>query len=248
MWLIDYKPRTSPSGISNLRACGAGAARGLNRRGQARIVGPSEQEERRIVARSALLVVDNRMQTSSPHPSHGTSGSWHLGSLSSGSASSCPDPPRRGRTRCALVTRREGGARRTTGDDSAAAVRPRAARGGAGVAAASMTTRDVPDGDPRAGFTVGGLRNDIAASAAAPPGWRRRVTAVFGVAALLVVGCGEDANDAPGGSAPASNTAATGPAGSAPGPGSPGSGPSPESADEGHPSVPLATPEVAGGD
>jgi hypothetical protein len=61
---------------------------------------------------------------------------------------------------------------------------------------------------------------------------------------IAVPACGDDPNDAPGGSAPPTTSV---------GPGSEGSavpatsGPAAESADEGHPSVPVATPEGSDG-
>jgi hypothetical protein len=75
-----------------------------------------------------------------------------------------------------------------------------------------------------------------------PVSRRSRLLAVaVGAASIVAVGCGEDGNDAPGGSAPpASTPGSASPVG--PGPGSPDTGPSPESADEAHPSVPVGTP------
>lgn len=77
---------------------------------------------------------------------------------------------------------------------------------------------------------------------------RRHLLAVLvGAASIVAGGCGEDGNDAPGGSAPpTSASGSTAPGGA--GPGSPDTGPSPEAADEAHPSVPVATPEATVGD
>jgi len=69
---------------------------------------------------------------------------------------------------------------------------------------------------------------------------------MIGVATLAAAGCGEDGNDAPGGSAPPASTAETD-SSAGPGPGSPDTGPSPEAADEAHPSVPAAAVETTEG-
>jgi hypothetical protein len=63
------------------------------------------------------------------------------------------------------------------------------------------------------------------------------VPAAAAVLAVSLVGCGDDPNDAPGGSAPAGPAAETVPEATGPA----GSGHlSPEAADEAHPSLPTA--------